>query len=194
MKSWFLLASLLSTSVLAEELAVDGSTERPPEISVEIDLLQPFIPTVGIIKPKALISLWGSATGFRGELVTGLYVRPHIVHDIVYAIDEYMLVLGYRQSFWRGLHAEVLLDGGLAWGTNRFDERFYRTPTLFLEANVGYRFGFFEPGGVVPAKGPGFFIIPQFGLLTSLGLSSIGPRNGKPDWFLQGNLIIGASF
>jgi hypothetical protein len=167
---------------------------RPLRFGVELDLVQPFLPTIHIIKPKVAFSLWGSPSGPRGDLIAGIYLRPHIEHDVVFTIDEYMLVAGYRQYVWRGLHAEVLLDAGLAWGTNRIDGQFYRTPTLFLEVNAGYRFGFFEPGGIVAGTGPGFFIAPQFGFLTSLGVSSIGPRGGKPDWFLQGNLLVGLAF
>lgn len=184
-----LLASLLlvAAPVRAEPPALH-------RLGVELDAVQPFVPQVGIIKPKLTYALWGTATGLRGDLVVGLYLRPDVPHDVVKVINEYMLVAGYRQYFWRGLHAEVLLDTGLAWGTNRLDGQLYRTPTLFLDASLGYRFGFFEPGGLVPGDGPvGFFVAPQVGVLGSLGISSIGPRDGKPDWFLQGNLLLGVS-
>lgn len=64
-----------------------------------------------------------------------------------------------------------------------------------MEANVGYRFAFFERGGLIERYAPvGLFVAPQFGVLGSLGVADIGPRNGKPDWFLQGNLLVGATF
>lgn len=182
------LSVIASTPAFAEPMALH-------RVGIELDAVQPFVPTVGIIKPKVSVSLWGTATGLRGDLVAGLYLRPNVEHDVVQTINEYMVVVGYRQYVWRGLHAELLLDVGAAWGTNRFDGRLYRTPTLFLDANVGYRFGFFEPGGIVPGDGPvGFFIAPQVGVIGSLGLSNIGPRGGKPDWFLQGSLLLGVSF
>lgn len=187
-------ALLLSSTAFAAPPRAEALANQPLRLGVELDLVQPFIPTVGIIKPKLSVNLWGTATGLRGDLVLGAFIRPGIEHDIVFTIHEYMLVAGYRQYLWRGLHLEALLDGGAAWGTNRFDGRRYETPTLFLETNVGYRFGFFEPGGVVSGRGPGFFIAPQFGTMTTLGVSSIGPRNGKPDWFLQGNLLVGVAF
>lgn len=162
------------------------ATAAPPDrpLGVELDLVQPFVPNANIIKPKLTARLWQSAS-LRGDLVLGAYIRPHIKHDVLYEIDEYMLVAGYRQYLWRGLHAEALIDGGLAWGTNRFDQQFYRTPTLFLDASVGYRFLFEDVG---------FYVAPQGGVIGSLGISSIGPRNGKPDWFLQGNLLVGYAF
>jgi hypothetical protein len=180
-----------------EPEGVEAPAEEPApnRVGVEVDLVQPFIPTVHIIKPKLTVTLWGTATGLRGDLVIGAFIRPHVPHDILFTIDEYMGVLGYRQYFWRGIHAEVLLDAGAAWGRNRFDGRYYETATLFLDANAGYRFGFFEPGGIVPGDGDaGFYLTPQIGVLGNLGIADIGPRDGKPDWFLQGNLLLGLSF
>lgn len=163
---------------------------------VESEVVQPFIPTVNIVRLRGTYSTWGSSTGLRGDVVVGVYLRPGIEHDIVDRISEYQLSVGYRQYFWRGLHAEAGLDVGVAWGTNRFDGQFYRTPTLFLNTNVGYRFGFFEPGGFFEDRrsAVGFFIAPQAGVLTSLCIANIGPRNGKPDVFPQANLLIGLSF
>ncbi len=194
------LALLSASPALAAQAdTVEAAPRAEPAMhkwSVEIDAIQPFIPTVGIIRPKVTRTLWGTPKGFRGDLVLGAWIRPHITHDVVKYIDEYMGSVGYRQYFWRGLHAETILDAGAAWGTNLFDGKFYRTATLFLDVNVGYRFGFFEPGGLVEGsgKGVGFFVAPQAGMLTSLGVANIGPRNGKPDVFAQGSLLVGASF
>jgi hypothetical protein len=107
-----------------------------------------------------------------------------------------MLGVGYRQYLWRGFHLEALLEGGVAWGTNKVDGKDYVTPSLFGEVNAGYRFSFFEPGGFLYEGDDslGFYIAPQFGLLFSLGVADIGPRNGHPDWFIQGNLLVGVSF
>jgi hypothetical protein len=187
--------ALSAPSALADE--VSASVEPTPHAwGLEVEVVQPFIPTVNLTRLRATRALWGTPTGLRGEVLFGVYVRPDIPHDVVERISEYMLVAGYRQYFWRGLHADLSLEGGLAWGTNRFDGKFYRTPTLFLNANVGYRFGFFEPQGFFAdrASPVGFFVIPQFGTLASLGVANIGPRNGKPDVFLQGNLLVGLSF
>lgn len=123
-------------------------------------------------------------------------MRPHIDHDVVEVIDEYMLGVGYRQYLWRGLHVEGLVEAGVAWGTNKLDGMDYTTPTLFGEVNLGYRFGLFGPGGSFHARGQtlGLYLAPQIGTIFSLGVADIGPRNGKPDWFVQGNLLVGVSF
>jgi hypothetical protein len=137
----------------------------------------------------------------HGDIVVGVYGRPNINHDVLESISEYMAEVGYRHYFWRGLHAEALLFAGKAWGTNKFDKKHYSTPSLFASTNVGYRLDFLEPGGLYAdrAGAVGFYAAAQFGVLTSLGylgldVNDIGPRNGKPDWFIQGNLLVGASF
>jgi hypothetical protein len=190
--------TLLTVLILCAvpELTTEAPVTGVHHWGVEAEVLQPWIPTVNLTRVRMSRTLWGSPTGLRGDLMLGVYLRPNIVHDVLERISEYMLVAGYRQYFWRGLHAEVSLEGGVAWGTNRFDGREYVTPTLFLNANAGYRFGFFEAGGFLSERaGPvGFFVIVQGGVLASLGVANIGPRNGKPDVFPQGNLVVGVSF
>jgi hypothetical protein len=168
---------------------------------VETELIQPFIPTVHILQVRLTRTLWGELPHARGDVIVGFYARPDIEHDVVESISEYMGEIGYRHYFWRGLHAEALLFGGKAWGTNKFDGKYYSPTTLFASTNLGYRLDFFEPGGFSADRpgAVGFYVAAQVGLLTSAGylgldVNDIGPRDGKPDWFLQGNLLVGASF
>ena len=163
---------------------------------LEVDTVQPLIPTVHIARLRGTRVLWDSAGGLRGDLLLGFTIRPGIKHDVVDYIHEYQAGLGYRQYFWRGLHAEVGVDAGVAWGNNLVDGKKYQTATLFLNTNVGYRFSFFEPGGFFERRGGslGFYVMPQVGVYTSLGVADIGPRNGKPDVFPQANLFLGMSF
>jgi hypothetical protein len=191
-----LVLALVSSLAWADEPPQQVQSPRLHRWGIEVEAIQPFLPTINIVRVRGSFSLWGTATGLRGDLLFGVYVRPNIEHDIVERISEYQVSVGYRQYVWRGLHAEVGLDAGYAFGRNIFDGREYRTPTLFLNTNIGYRFGFLEPGGFFenPSSPVGFFVIPQFGVLTGLGVADIGPRGGKPDVFLQGNLLLGVSF
>lgn len=192
------LTVLVTTLAASFAFAQPELTALAPSFNrwgLEFETIQPFIPTINIIRVRASYALWGHAGGLRGDLLLGVELRPNIVHDVVERISEYQLGPGYRQYFWKGLHAEVSFDVGVAWGTNRFDGQFYRTATVFLNTNLGYRFAFFEPGGFFEGKLPvGLFIMPQAGLYTSLGVANIGPRGGKPDLFPQVNLLLGASF
>lgn len=163
---------------------------------VEVEGVQPWIPTIHIFRARGTRTLWGSPTGLRGDLLVGFTLRPGIAHDVVEYIHEYQAAVGYRQYLYRGLHVEAGLDFGAAWGTNLVDKKRYHTATLFLNTNVGYRFGFFEPGGFFEKRqsSVGFYVLPQAGAYTSLGVADIGPRNGKPDVFVTGSLFVGLSF
>jgi hypothetical protein len=166
----------------------------PHPWSLETELIQPFVPTVGILRLRAGRTLWGTPGGLRGDLMVGVFIRPNVEHTIVERINEYLLAVGYRQYFWRGLHVEVELNGGWAWGTNRIDAQLYSNPSVLLNLNAGYRFGFFEPGGFFDNGGPvGFFVTPQVGVIQGLW-TNIGPRGGRSDTFLQAGLLVGVSF
>jgi hypothetical protein len=168
---------------------------RPNLWSAETELVQPLLPNIGILRFRVTRVVWGSADGPRGDLVLGLYIRPNVKHDILERIHEYMGTAGYRQYVWKGAHIEGLVNVGAAWGTNQFDNKRYETASVFAEANIGYRFAFREPGGFGAKRDSvGFFVTPQFGVITTVGIADIGPRNGKADTFLQGALFIGASW
>jgi hypothetical protein len=191
-----LLLALLSVPAAGPASAQEERSAPIHRFSLELNLVQPFIPTVHILRPKLAVTLWGEGGGLRGDLVLGAYLRPHVEHDVVDHIDEYMGTLGYRQYLWRGLHLESLISAGAAWGTNRFDGKYYNTPSVFIDVNAGYRFAFFEPGGFFESAGApvGLFLTAQAGILFSAGVANIGPRNGKPDWFPQAELLAGVSF
>ncbi len=193
---WTLGVSAVCTLVSSASMANPSSSEGSHRLGVEIDLVQPFIPTVHIIRPKLTWTMWGASGAHRGDLIVGAFIRPHIEHDIVETIDEYMGSLGYRHYFWRGLHLETIVSAGAAWGTNRFDGKDYTTFALFMDVNAGYRIGFFEPGGFLydGDETVGLYAIAQGGIIFSLGVADIGPRDGKPDYFPQGAFIVGVSF
>ncbi|MCA3016852.1 MAG: hypothetical protein INH41_31085 [Myxococcaceae bacterium] len=185
-----------SVSLADPEVAAAPSTSPARPWGIEVEALQPFIPNVNVFRMHVTRTVWGKPGGLRGDVLVGFTLRPNVKHDVLAFMNEYQLTLSYRQYLWRGLHIETGIDAGIAWGTNLFDGEFYRTATLFLNRGIGYRFGFFEPGGFFQDKQLpfGFFITPQFGVLNSLGVANYGPRNGKPNWFLTGSLFLGVSF
>lgn len=160
----------------------------PPKWGIETELVQPFIPNVGIYRLQVTRTITSPDRTNRGDLLIGAYIRPNVKHDIVEKIDEYMLIVGYRQYVWRGLHLEAKTNIGFADGTkNRLDGKNYNNFSWFWEANAGYKF-------TLTGKGAnGLYVIPQFGILSSIS-ADIGPRGGKSDTFLQGNLLIGFQF
>jgi hypothetical protein len=168
------------------------STEIPKKWGLETELVQPFLPTVNIIRLQATRTLTKPESKMKGDLLLGMYIRPNVKHDVVEKINEYMLILGYRQYFWKGLHLEAKANLGYAWGTkNLIDGKDYETSTIFWESNLGYKFN------LTNKTKSSLYLIPQFGVLGNAkgeNTVNIGPRGGKPDTFIQGSLIVGINF
>ncbi len=169
-----------------------SSLDNPKKWGIETELVQPVLPTVGIIRLTATRTVTSAKNKMKGDLLLGMYIRPNVKHDVVEKINEYMLVVGYRQYFWKGLHLEGKANVGYAWGTkNLIDGKDYETSTIFWESNVGYKFN------VTNKAKTSIYLLPQFGVLGNAkgnNTVNIGPRGGKPDTFLQGSLILGLSF
>jgi hypothetical protein len=154
---------------------------------LETELVQPFIPEIHIIRFQATRTLYSSATK-RGDLLIGAWIRPNVKHDVVEKINEYMVMVGYRQYIWKGLHVEVKSNMGYAWGTkNLIDGKDYETPTWFWESNIGYKFDFAK------REKRNLYLIVNTGGLGNI-VADIGPRGGKPDNFLQAGLLLGINF
>ena len=113
----------------------------------------------------------------------GVYVRPHVDHDIVEKIDEYLLSLGYRQYLWRGLHLEAAVLAGWSWGTrNKINGMDYSSPSVLAEGLAGYRIDL-----------RWFYLAAQVGTLAGI-VTDIGPRGGKSDVFVEGKLLVGLTW
>jgi hypothetical protein len=167
---------------------VDG----PKKWGLETELVQPILPEVGIIRLTATRTLTSSQNKMKGDLLFGIYIRPNVKHDVVEKINEYMLVVGYRQYFWKGLHLEAKANMGYAWGTrNLIDGKDYETSTVFWETNLGYKIK------LTNKTKSSLYVIPQFGAIGNAkgeNTVNIGPRGGKPDTFIQGSLVVGVNF
>jgi hypothetical protein len=184
-KAFIILLLATMTKHVNAQLNMDN---MPKKWGIETELIQPFIPNVGIVRFVATHTVYAPANDFKGDLLIGAYIRPNIKHDVVEKINEYMLILGYRQYFWKGLHAEARSNMGFAWGTkNLTDGKDYNNPTWFWEANAGYKFDFAKK------QSTNLYAIAQFGILSKIS-ADIGPRGGKSDTFLQGNLMVGINF
>ena len=168
------------------------STDNPKKWGIETELIQPFLPNVGIIRLTATRTISFAKSKMKGDLLLGMYIRPNVKHDVVEKINEYMLVLGYRQYFWKGMHLEGKTNVGYSWGTrNLIDGKDYETSTVFWESNLGYKFN------VTNKTKTSFYLIPQFGVLGNAkgnNTINIGPRGGKSDTFVQGSLVFGVNF
>lgn len=181
--SSFSVALLLSVKALSQ-----SADANPLRWGIETELVQPFLPTIQIARLTATRTVLGPEHKMPSEALIGMYIRPNVKHDVVEKINEYMVVVGYRQFLWKGLHLEARSNMGYAWGTNNLiDGQDYETPTWFWEGNVGYRIN------VTNRATSSIYLIPQFGAIGNI-VGDIGPRGGKPDNFIQGNLVVGVKF
>lgn len=180
----FVLISLFlgSTFVYAQP----GSNQQNHTWGLETELVQPFVSTVGIFRLQLSKTILNFKEDSKGDLLLGLYMRPNVSHDVVKTIDEYMFYTAGRYYFWKEFHVEAGVNAGYAWGKeNLVDHKDYECIVVFWEANAGYKFNFGDHDQ--------FYILPQIGGIGSI-VADIGPRNGKPDNFFGGNLLIGINF
>ena len=184
-----LVASLL---LFGSGAFAQSSPRNSKKWGIETELIQPFLPQVGIIRITATRTITSATSKMKGDLLLGMYIRPNVKHDVVEKINEYMLAVGYRQYFWKGLHLEAKANMGYAWGTkNLIDGKDYETSTIFWEANLGYKFN------VTNKATNSIYVMPQFGVIGNAkgeNTVNIGPRGGKPDVFIQGSLVVGVNF
>lgn len=161
---------------------------RPRKWGLETEIFQPFYPTVNIVRIQATHTLFYANSITKGDLIFGAYLRPNVKHDVVEKINEYMIAVGYRHFFWKGLHLEVKSNMGYAYGTkNLQDNKDYETVTWFWETGLGYKFNILKtPFGTL-------YLMPQIGGLGKI-IADIGPRNGKTDTFVTGNIYLGINF
>jgi len=188
MKQFILICAVCSMFIQACLAQQEIKNFQRQNWSIEAELFQPFYPTVHIIRVQALKRITKPERKFQADFLIGSYIRPNVKHDVVEKINEYMIALGARLYLYKGLHTDLKSNMGYAWGTrNLIDHKDYNTPTWFWEANIGYKFEFGK------SEKFNLYINPQFGGLGKI-IADIGPRNGKPDTFLHGNIILGINF
>ncbi len=191
MKNSIKIFSVLLLLICSKAFSQTGTVSQK-KWGLETELVQPFLPNVSIIRLQATRTLTKPESKMKGDLILGMYIRPNVKHDVVEKINEYMMIIGYRQYFWKGLHLEAKMNVGYAWGTrNLIDGKDYETSTAFYESNIGYKIN------LTNKTKRTLYIIPQFGVLGNAkgnNTVNIGPRGGKADVFIQGGLIIGINF
>lgn len=186
MKKSILILSV--TLLLIHSKSFSQSKEmHPKKWGFETELVQPFLPNVGIIRLQTTFTLT-APNKKKGELLLGAYLRPNVKHDIVEKINEYLFISGYRQYLWKGLHLEAKSNIGYAWGKkNKFDGKDYNNFSWFWESNLGYKFEFAKKTNT------NLYVLAQVGMIGSIS-SNIGPRGGEADNFPQANVIFGINF
>ena len=94
--------------------------DAPKKWGIETELIQPFLPNVGIIRIVATNRLTATEKK-QGDLLIGVYIRPNVKHDVVEKINEYLFILGYRQYFWKGFARRSTVKPRLCLGNEKPD-------------------------------------------------------------------------
>lgn len=173
-----------------------GSSADTRRGAVELNVLWPFIPGVGIYQGRGTAELWKTA-GIRGDAVVALNLRPPVDAADEGAFSEYGGGLGYRQYFWRGLHVELALYPTYArLEDNVVDGKTYQSFALTLEAYAGYRTLLSELGVASAASWPLEPLVNvQLGVGRNAYLSNPWPtRREDAPLFFVGSVLVGAAF
>ena len=96
MKKTFLIV-IFTAFIFTNKLFSQASFTSSNKWGLETELIQPWIPEVKIFRIQATRSFSNSNNNFRGDLLFGAYIRPNVEHSIVNKINEYLLIIGYRQ-------------------------------------------------------------------------------------------------
>lgn len=108
---------MVSASSVSASGAAEQVEAKPPKqpLSLELNLAWPFL---GISEARLLVPLY-EASELRGKLVTGIHLDfMQLGRETQGQFRNYAVKLGYRQYFWRGLHAELASNLGWVHLTN----------------------------------------------------------------------------
>ena len=196
---------LAAPSPALAEVGPDAASSEPPDQEpptearvggLELNVLWPLIPGVGIYQGRGTVKLW-EVSGLHGDLVLSANIRPPLDRENEGSFSEYGGGLGYRQYFWRGLHVEVASYPSYArLEDNVVDGDTYESFALTLEAYAGYRFLLSELG-LDDAKAWPLepLVNVQVGAGGTAYLSNPWPtREEEPPVFFVGSVLIGAAF
>lgn len=188
-----ILTALMMTATLGGARAEPAA---PKATALELNVVWPFVPGVGIYQVRLTQHLWSAGT-MRGDLVVSLMGRPPQERAEEGEFAELGGGLGYRQYFIGGAHAELALYPTWArLSDNVVDGQTYEAFALTLEGYLGYRFVLSELG-VEAARH--WSVEPIATLQVGLGSNVLNtnpwPTTGDDgDLFFVGSLLIGVAF
>lgn len=162
--------------------------EQPKKWGLECNVLWPFVPGVEIYTFKATYTLW-TKNQMHGDFTFGILARPGTLNDDnAEKFSEIGMNTGYRQYFWKGLHAELAVYPSLAKETrNKKDGENYQGFALTMECYAGYQFSFSKE------KSVSWYVMPQAGIGYN-AISNLGPATRENAPFPTLNVQVGINF
>lgn len=128
--------------------------EKPESrFGLETDILWPFFP--GATRTHVTAKLWQKGQ-LRGDVYAGVNVDFPQDRETEGRFADYSVASGYRQYFWRGLHAEFSQTTGLGVLQDHVTTgKTYNSFDWLMSGYVGYKYQF---------PGRKLYIVPQFGI------------------------------
>jgi hypothetical protein len=143
----FGIVSLLTNSVIAQ------SEQKESKYGIETDILWPFL--VQTTRTHFTVKLWQKGH-LRGDVYVGLNIDFPRERETEGRFADYSLASGYRQYFWKGLHAEFSQTTGLGVLQDHVTTgKTYNSFDWLITGYVGYKFEFARKK---------FYVLPQFGV------------------------------
>ncbi|MCE2900116.1 MAG: autotransporter outer membrane beta-barrel domain-containing protein [Gemmatimonas sp.] len=185
-------AATLVTSVAAQaQNAPAPTTPTGHKNGLEVDALWPIFP--GSLRVHVTRQLWQRGH-LRGDAYVGANVDFPRNRDTEGRFADYSVASGYRQYFWRGLHAEFSQTLGMGALDNHVTTgKDYRSFDWLITGYAGYRFNLGRSR---------YYLIPQVGVANVAYKSNPWPifedktltREVGEQPFVLGALRFGFSF
>ena len=113
-------------------------TRAPKRWGAEINILWPIFPG-NIYKGQVTYETWRRGD-LAGDAYLGFHIRPSEFREDEGDFANYALTFGYRQFFWKGLHAEIYQAIGPGFNRNNaVDGKDYDSWDYEVGLLIGYR-------------------------------------------------------
>jgi hypothetical protein len=130
------LSLIFLTAVQAQDREV-----VPKRWGAEVNVLWPIFPG-NIYKGQVTYEAWRKKE-LAGDIYVGVHIRPWEYREDEGDFSNYALTFGYRQFFWKGLHAELYQAFGPGYNRNNVvTEQDYTSWDYEVGLLLGYRWEF----------------------------------------------------
>ena len=152
------IVSLLANSAIAQ------LERKESKFGIETDILWPFLTQA--TRTHFTVKLWQKGH-LRGDIYVGLNIDFPRDRETEGRFADYSLASGYRQYFWKGLHAEFSQTTGLGVLRNHVTTgKTYNSFDWLITGYVGYKFEFARKK---------LYVLPQFGMAGVIFKSNAWP-------------------
>lgn len=119
------------------------TNQRNKKWGIELNVLWPVFPG-NIYKGQVTYETWRK-NNLAGDVYLGIHARPYEFREDEGDFANYALTFGYRQFFWKGLHAELYQAFGPGFNRkNTTDGKDYTSWDYEIGGFVGYRWEFLK--------------------------------------------------